>query len=63
MCGQSILEPYHDIGMMPPLLLIADGIADGQAIDESMNQFLLESSRDFRIRDQLMSRFGETTDL
>jgi hypothetical protein len=49
--------------MMPPLLLIADGIADGQAIDESMNQFLLESSRDFRIRDQLMSRFGETTDL
>ena len=38
-------------------------IADRQAIDKSMNQFLLEGSRNFRVRDQLMSRFGETTDL
>ena len=62
MCGQGILEPHHDIGMMPPLFQIAAGIADRQAIDKSMNQFLLESSRDFRMSDQLMLRFGETTD-
>jgi len=63
MCGQGILEPHHDIGMMAPLSQIAAGIADRQAIDKSMNQLLLESSRDFRIRNQLVLRFRETTDL
>src|ERR1700730_19453082 len=33
MCGQGVLKADHDISMMPPLFLIAAGLADCQAID------------------------------
>ena len=48
--------------MTPPLFQMTADIADRQAIDESMNQFLREGWRDFRVSDPLMCRFGETTD-
>ncbi len=51
MCGQRILEPNHDVGVMPPRFQIADGIVSRQAIDQRVKQFLLECARDFRIRD------------
>jgi hypothetical protein len=48
---QRIFEPNHDIGMVPPGFRIAVGIVGRQAIDKRVKQFLLECSRDFRIRD------------
>ena len=46
----------------PSLFQMTADIADRQAINESMNQFLREGSRNFRVCDPLMFRFGETTD-
>src|ERR1700760_1488534 len=60
MRGQRILEPDHDIGVVLPRLWMAVGIRGRQAIDKRVKQFLLQRSRDFRIRDQCMSRLGET---
>jgi len=51
MRGQRILELNHDIGVMPPRFQVAVGIVSRQTIDERVKQFLLERSRDFRIRD------------
>ncbi len=51
MRGQRILEPDHDIGVVPPRFRIAIGIVGRQAIDQRVKQFLLECSCDFRIRD------------
>jgi len=51
MRGQRILEPNHDIGVVPPRFQIAVGIVGCQALDKRVKQFLLECSRDFRIRD------------
>jgi len=45
---------------MPPRFRIAADIVSDKAIDKRVKQFLLESARDFRICDQLMSGFGET---
>ena len=46
----------------PPLFQMTADITERQAIDESMNQFLRECSRNFRVCNPLMFRFGETTD-
>jgi hypothetical protein len=51
MFGQYILEPNHDVGVVPPRFQIVVGIVGRQAIDKRVKQFLLECSRDFRIRD------------
>jgi hypothetical protein len=51
MRGQCIFEPSHDIGVVPARFQIAVGIVGRQAIDKRVKQFLLECSRDFRIRD------------
>jgi len=51
MRGQRILEPNHDIGVVLPRFQIDVGIVGRQAIDKRVKEFLLERSRDFRIRD------------
>jgi hypothetical protein len=51
MRSQHVLEPNHDIGVVPPRLWMAAGILGGQAIDKRVKQFLLECSCDFRIGD------------
>jgi hypothetical protein len=51
MRGQLILEPDHDIGVTVPGFEFAVDIISRQAIDKRVKQFLLERSRDFRIRD------------
>src|SRR5580693_8487270 len=61
--GQRFFEPDHDISVMLFPFWKGAGIAGCQAIDESLKQFLLECSRNFRIGDQFKSRFNETADL
>jgi hypothetical protein len=51
MRDQRILEPNHDIGVVLPRFQIAVGIFGGQAVDQRVKQFLIERSRNFRIRD------------
>jgi hypothetical protein len=50
MRSQRILEPNHDIGVMPPRFQVAVRIVSRQTIDERVKQFLLERSRDLGVR-------------
>jgi hypothetical protein len=60
---QRLLEPNHDIGVMPLRFQIAVRTTVREAVDKRVEQVLLERSRDFRIPDQLTSCLSETTGL
>ena len=51
MRSQCILEPDHDIGVIPPGFELPVGIVGRQAIDQRVEQLLLKSPRDLRVRD------------
>jgi hypothetical protein len=59
---QCLFEPDHDVSMMPPRWTIVD-ILGRQAIDQRVQQFLLDRSHDLRIRYQLALRFGKMAGL
>ena len=60
---QNLLELCHDLGAMPPRACVSVRLLAGQTGYKRMQQFLLERSRDLRMRDEITIGLDEATGL